>query len=138
MKIFVVTSGDYSSYSIKGIFDEKAKAEEFVAHLNACGSLFYQADVEEWELNQFYDEIHQGLTYFEVYFDDISNGDARVWPADVTDEAREMSNRRNHYSQQRDYRITLWAKDEEGALKIANERRVHYLLRKEQEENPHE
>jgi len=44
MKTYIVTHGDYSDYSIHGVFTDKAKAEEFAEYHNL-------ENVEEWDTN---------------------------------------------------------------------------------------
>lgn len=47
-KVYVVTAGDYSDYHIKGIFDSREKAEEYINH-SADSDL---NDIEEYNLNE--------------------------------------------------------------------------------------
>lgn len=47
-KVYVVTAGDYSDYHIKGIFDSREKAEEYINH-SASSEL---NDIEEYNLNE--------------------------------------------------------------------------------------
>lgn len=47
-KVYVVTAGDYSDYHIKGIFDSREKAEEYINHSTDCEL----NDIEEYNLNE--------------------------------------------------------------------------------------
>jgi hypothetical protein len=57
MKIYVVTSGEYSSYGIEAIFSALATAEAYAAKLNSEGhqsywnKIYNNANVEEHELD---------------------------------------------------------------------------------------
>lgn len=47
-KVYVVTAGDYSDYHIKGIFDSREKAEEYINHSTDSDL----NDIEEYNLNE--------------------------------------------------------------------------------------
>lgn len=51
MKIYIVTSGEYSDYSINAVFTDKAKAEAFVEIKNR-GSRWSSCDIEEWDADE--------------------------------------------------------------------------------------
>lgn len=130
--IYIVTSGAYSDYSINAVFDSRDQAEAYIAYEEQRG---YRSghDIEEWTLNEYADPISKGLTCFQVVFDDITKGDAEAKASSASDE---YENARKH-GKIRMYWTCLWAQDEQAALKIANERRVRYLLRQEREETQH-
>lgn len=50
-KIYVVTDGEYSSYSIYGVFSTKNKAQQFANNGCFCCERTGGAAVEEWELD---------------------------------------------------------------------------------------
>lgn len=50
-KVYVVTSGEYSDYSILGVFDSRELADEVVAERESTGNRYNRARVEEYELN---------------------------------------------------------------------------------------
>ena len=53
MKIYVVTSGEYSNYSIEGIFSTKEKADAFVSKYSDGGVEEYELDERvEWALTK--------------------------------------------------------------------------------------
>jgi len=49
MIVYVVTSGEYSDYSIEAVFSTKEKAEAYKADMEWVGS--EKADIEEWEVD---------------------------------------------------------------------------------------
>jgi hypothetical protein len=59
MKIYLVSSGEYSEYSINGVFDDSVKAEKFMHH-------FQHDRVEEHGLNPTYPD-REGDRYRLVY-----------------------------------------------------------------------
>lgn len=128
--VYVVTSGSYSDYGVEGIFDTREKAELYCAYQNTFRG--YESGIEEWELNEYYSPLERGLSFFCVHFPDITKGDAEVEKQQVGEE-REASYE-PYRAEGRNYVIYLWARDEQAARKIANEKRVQYLLRLEQED----
>lgn len=51
MKIYIVTYGEYSDYSISAVFTDKAKAEAY-AEIQNRGSRYMTYGVEEWDADQ--------------------------------------------------------------------------------------
>ena len=65
MKImYLVSYGDYSDYSVEGVFDSKKKAEEFMEVF--CGGSFNEARIETRFLNPKSREISDGLKPYFV------------------------------------------------------------------------
>ena len=66
--VYVVTSGEYSGYSIHKIFDNKESAKAYVELQNEINKeLFYSRhyDIEEWELNCYtLEELREELKHF--------------------------------------------------------------------------
>ena len=58
--VFVVTSGDYSDYTIEGIFTTKPKAERFIT-IKASSD---ECEINEWELDIYPDRFN-GLFMYE-------------------------------------------------------------------------
>jgi hypothetical protein len=114
--IYVATDGDYSDFHIVGVYESKELAEE----IRGVG-----CDVEEWNLNTDIYERRQGLKRFGVCMDKDGNG-ARIldyWidprsPEDVIREYYKIGLRAT---------FEMWARDQEHAIKIANERRVQLI-----------
>jgi len=51
MKVYVVTTGEYSDYTIQGIYDSSEKAEYVRTLLEKHHYSYCINDVEEWEVN---------------------------------------------------------------------------------------
>lgn len=66
-KVYVVTAGDYSDYHIKGIFDSREKAEEYINH-SASTKL---NDIEEYNLNELKPDKSEKLFKLRSKFDEI-------------------------------------------------------------------
>lgn len=136
-KVFVVTTGDYSDYSIRAIFTNEAKAEMYADML--------RGNVEEWAVDEIAPPAHlRGMRpyYVTLYqydghmkagevpwyhgteeFDDkVTLHEPYPWQPTVTLPGAEWQ-RRNHPSLE----TCMWARDEEHALKIARDRFNQYL-----------
>ena len=48
-KIFIVTNGTYSDYSIQAVFSDREKAEKYLAELKLIND--DNADIEEWDVD---------------------------------------------------------------------------------------
>lgn len=134
-EVYIVSSGDYSNYSVRGVFSSMEKAERW---MKTCGGSFNE--VEEMELDEGYSEIDRGLALFSVRIcksgDVISVGSggypSLVKPIDCWT-AREtfyegFKNREVIY-EPKDHRATVyvWATDKAHAVKVANEKRIQAL-----------
>ena len=113
MKVYVVTDGAYSDYRVLCICSTKEKA------LRAKSLYCAENDIAEYELDQMH-EHPEGMFWYCVSM--LSSGDG----ADVRKESIEYT----HKDKWRPYgdghlvSFYMWAKDDEHAIKIANERRA--------------
>ena len=133
MKIYMVTSGEYSDYKIHGVFSKKEKAQKFVDIMEKPD--FSDFDIEEWELDKFDSLVEKFMKkklsiYAVIMFKDgrlenIEEEKKRyVW----IDEA--LSKKYNIWKTRDDeVRIAMWviAKDEKHAVKIVNEKRTQLI-----------
>ena len=113
--IYVVTSGEYSSYGIEAIFDNKSLAELHLRTLDGDG------EIEEYILdpdNPYLDKINNGL---ECYFVSLySNGEVnRCYTVAMTDESNHF-----HFN---GFSAYIFAKSKEHAIKIASDKRAQLL-----------
>lgn len=131
-KVFVVTTGSYSDYGIDCIFSSKEKAQEYI---DLFPSNEYN-DIEEYTLdfaNAAIARKKRGLCVFTV--DMLKDGTTiRIGKHD-------NSTLENHeqfvkYYPNREWlkpnqgyylSISVWAKDEKHAVKIANEKRAMHI-----------
>lgn len=130
-KVYVVTSGEYSDYHIDGMFSTEELAQKFIDSFKRHE--YTEMDIEEWELDVHKDALSQGYLPFRVSM--RQNGD-------VMSCEHEDSSYGFHSETPRDsFHSTVWndqgapkymvshvyAKDQQHAIKIANERRGQYL-----------
>jgi len=124
MKIaYVVTQGSYSDYSIRGVFDNKELAEQFIAAFSEA-QRYDAMEIEEWGLNPFKVELGKGYKPYFVRMDREGN----------SSEAR-ISGSAYEYEGELEYGFDVnknmynhcFAKGSEHAIKITNERRVQLI-----------
>lgn len=120
-KIFVVTSGCYSSYSICGVYSTKERAETIIQHV--CDSR-----IEEYELDEFYNEIERGLRPFQVTF--IGEEVTVIGQKDLSMEFDTVYQNANDKGPR--FYIPVIAQDAAHAVKIAAEKRMQALVEIEQ------
>jgi hypothetical protein len=115
MKVYIVSTGWYSDYDVRGIFSTKEKAR--YAKKFWCS----ENNIEPFELDEL-PEHPKDYFFFKVLMNRNGDSDSGV-------QRCEPSNSRM------DFRVTaewltdhwsffVWARDEEHAIKIANERRA--------------
>lgn len=129
MKIYVVTSGEYSEYHIVGITLDRQVADTFVNGKNATrgkyGSEFY---LEEYETDDF-QMIKKGCKPYKACFYGNENGDRWSWADECVWGYKniglvEADSRGN-------YEVNVLAKDIDHALKIGSEKVAEYRAHKE-------
>lgn len=118
-KVYMVTDGSYSDYRVLGIYSTKAKAEKAKVLFNADN------DVDPIELDAT-PEVPPGMLRWVVEMD--RNGNVK----DVSRETCEYHS--SHASVWKPFdkdvtylRAAIWAKDEEHAVKVANEWRTRIV-----------
>lgn len=122
MTIYLITQGEYSDYSVKGVFDNKELAEAFIAK-------FSQADyrIEEYELNALAGRLNNPLTPFRVAMSQEGEVISITDGADIED-GEPRVNFSFDYSHKRELLyVFCWANDSEHAIKIANEKRLQLI-----------
>jgi hypothetical protein len=135
--VWVVEQGEYSDYRVVGVFTSKAHAHVVADAINAphedTGA--YVATVAEWPLDPAVEELRQGFVpYFVLMLKDGTverctqqsvdgydvAGSVRIWrrahaPAYVGKGIADA------------LQAQVWAKDEQHAIKIANEHRARLI-----------
>lgn len=114
MTVYVVTSGEYSDYRVRGVYATLQDAE-FARKL--FGTL---NNIDEYVVGELPDHP-QGMFRFEVVMS--ADGQARASLVDCTEKSFVGDWRPWGDS----VRFTMWARDAEHAVKIANERRIQLL-----------
>jgi hypothetical protein len=117
--VYVVTSGEYSSYGIDAVFSTREAAEFYKSRRPGC-------EIEDYEIDPGIDEARQG--HFGWYVFMRRNGDTQSvhggWPhpADPTDPPAI-----NSYIRPPALRAYVIAKDKTHAVKIVNEIRARMI-----------
>ena len=118
--VYVVTSGSYSDYHIDAVFSEKELAE---AYKERWGEP-YDSHVGEWDLDSPDPYQHPGLSCFQIQMG--RSGDthyiSKIAPPLGEDEIRQSL-----WKGEPLIEVFCWARDEQHAIKIANERRTRAI-----------
>ena len=115
-KIYIVIYSCYDDHEIYGVFTDKMIADKF-------GDL-YGGYVEEWEVDTIADKIREGLNAYSIY---LNFGDATV--EDIFENLPTTINQclNNAAEELPDgFRVSLFAKNKEEAVKIAKEKLYQY------------
>lgn len=127
--IYIVTSGSYSDYRIHAVFDDEDRAAALVQFIA-------DARVEEWPLNPslgFNPRDHAGTTPWRVLHQAMPIGSpSDAWYGYRVDPVEFPPSEWRHYTGFRDGdgEITVWARDKDHALKIAQDKRAEHLATK--------
>ena len=129
MKVYVVTSGEYSEYHIVGVTLDKQVAETFVNGKNEAkgkyGKEFY---LEEYDTDDFR-VIAVGCKPYRACFYRKENGDRLSWADEC--EWRYQNIGLVEADGRGNYEVIVFAKDEDHALKIGAGKVAEYKARKE-------
>lgn len=117
---YVVTTGQYSDYSIVGIYSTKELAELAAATITDAN------EIEEYELDIAADKLRQGFKPYRVTFDTDWRSAATIRSVHLAGLGIESSPAVREW--RKVLHVYCWAKDEVHAAKIANEKRAAYLL----------
>ena len=125
--VYVVTTGSYSDYKIRGVYSDRRKAR-IVAKA-------HEGRVEPFDLDGDYEAFRDGLVSWYVKFEE--GYEPRVYRDDTIDRARHLEVYEGMDSFFRDgafvhptvLRVTVFARDEAHALKIAQDKRAEYLAK---------
>lgn len=112
--VFVVTTGSYSDKKIRGIFSLPHYAQDLADVLPDAN------DIEAYDLNPETISHPKGCKLWDVWMRQ-DGVEAESYPADPYGEDW------YGFHNGSDYHIRVWAKDPEGAAKIANEKRVQIM-----------
>lgn len=129
--VFLVTTGEYSDYRVTGVFSTRENAATF---MEASGGKANFNDVEEYDLDAAVSLIQSGLRSFLVYMLRDSGDKATVSAVRASEIGTDRDTgwvyeRLSNWSGPV-FRVGVWARDEQHAVKIANEKRVAWLLNK--------
>lgn len=149
---YLVTSGDYSDYRVEGVFSTEANAKAYLDKRNESAGGYGDADIEVYQLDVDIDQIRNGYSLYRVcmskngeQFPNTGSYDLKVrkenpvegvytrfqvkWKkGKIIDYPTLKEAIANTDKNTETYIIaTAWAKDEQHAIKIVNERRIELL-----------
>jgi hypothetical protein len=126
-KVFIVTYGEYSSYSILAVFSEKELADNFV---NAF-KFSLSCSVEEWDMDTFMEEFKNGFKCWTVVMDkegvSVSATQSEFHGAYTVIPAIHFTSKGRGREKTHLMELECLAKDRQHAVKIANEKRTKAL-----------
>jgi len=133
MKIFIVTSGEYSDYGICAVFSTKEKAQKYIEIYPD-----QQSEIEEWNVDEdmaLINKIRNGeiTIYLVSMFKQGNVEEIEKEESPFIYQVKEAL--ANKYYLWTENRIGMWviAKDEKHAIKIVNEKRVQLIANNEWE-----
>ena len=125
MKVYLVTSGEYSDYEVEGVFLTREEAEEVQEEYG------FKNDLEEFEVGEMLDWVRRDVKLYRVILD-IQSGDiGRVflreerYAANFNDKEFKVRVKETFISGR--LQVDVWARNKEDAIKIAVEKRQSYL-----------
>lgn len=133
-KVYVVTSGCYSDYSIEAIFSTKENAQLYIDKPSRQSS--YYNDIEEFALDEYVNIYKRGYNIYEV---EIYKDGEVLKVALIADNVKDIYIHSVLKAKQEDtfkppsqrmrsveivMNVRVQARDESHAIKIANEKRV--------------
>ena len=122
-KVYVITSGCYSDYHICAVTLDPKKAELLKKFYDKVE--YDETAIEEYYADFEYNRISEGYKMYLVQFDKA--GKVHCIRDNRSPEGENIYETCNGYY----VNVTVWAKDDESAIKIAAERRAKYLAEKE-------
>lgn len=119
MKVYLLTSGDYSAYTVLGVFSTAEKAEEARPFLCGDDGGEYENELEEFELDGVPDHPPGHMLYSVTISRD---GDLLGVPGHIG-----AGSLTGEYPFTHHLYLRVWARDAEHAVKIAGERRAQLI-----------
>ena len=126
MKVWLATEGSYSDYSVEGVFSSEEKAKAFMGAFPGGD----WNDVTVWEVDQVSPDIESGRKPYCVRMDREGNTVSVKVEKNSYGYTTYMYNDVNFDVHGNIY-CYVWAKDEQHAIKITNERRIMTLANNE-------
>lgn len=134
MKIYIVTCGEYSDYYVLAAFLDKSKAESFVKKYNRPDGYYDRAEIEEYEEGVPFDFNSHDI--YEVRFYEGTDRVPDVTKTELNDSFWYQNIPRvvapsSPYISSWSHLVTVAAKDEEHAFKIACDTLAKWKAEKE-------
>ncbi len=126
---YVVTSGEYSDYSIEAVFSTDENAQLFIDRVSDPDEVeddaSYRPRIEEWPVDPEIGTLREGK---RCYFVRMSRcGDVLESASDPSSYGFREARKGDHWDIQGNLAIHVFAQDEEHAVKIAGDRRSRAL-----------
>ncbi len=122
-KIYMVTSGEYSDYGVDGLFTSKELAQQFVDAFAPSGYGGFN-DIQEMPLDPHATEVRNGHKPFFVRMDkDGTSSECRIKDSAYGFDGEDKLG----WDIQGGMYMHTFAKDQEHAVKIANEKRTQLI-----------
>lgn len=121
MKVYVITSGDYSDYHICAVTLDKEKAEKYAEHIDTG---YQDVNVEEYDT----DHIDTYMKYGKSFHVEIYMPGFRIDYVYGNEHERAERIFPHNYTM---YGVDVNAKDKDHAVKVATDRLAKYLAEEE-------
>ena len=118
-KCWIIEQGCYSDYRVVGIFSSEENAEKQMARIKWHGE-YDQPSIKERWLDPGIDELNQGLFQYTVRFDKDGTS---------VKSANDIEFDEYHWTTGSSY--TVWAENDQAAIKIAAEKHAQYKASQE-------
>jgi len=116
--IYLVTSGEYSDYSVNAVFSTEEGAKEWIAKCVAAG-WEDEYDIEEYALDPGIEEWKRGLTLYNVHMD--ANGKTSYVTVTRPPASVDQIDGRDELV------ANVWARDEKHAVEIVSDLRARII-----------
>lgn len=130
-EVYLVTKGSYSDYSVYGVFEDKAIAEEYAAQISDRWDSAHVSPHPVYDISNL--EAPIGFRGYNILMDRDGNSEVNIDPVVCNDDtdngyAEFDRNKTGNYELTGQYHFyVLTDKGEQGAVKIANERRIRMI-----------
>ncbi len=125
MKVYVITKGAYSDYSIYGVALDKKRAETLRKFIS---DKYDEGMIEEYDTDTF-EPLHAGKKPYEIYYRNNGTRHCHLMTYDLY-----AFNSKVRKDRAGGYTVNVWATDEYHALKIADDKLAEYKYRKAMKE----
>lgn len=126
-KVYVITKGEYSDYSIYGVALDMEHAEVLKRYFS---DKWDDAEIEEYDTDVF-EPLSNGLSAYRVIF--YEKGETSVFK-ETYGFRKDFKPNKFERVWMGGYRVYVWAVDEDHALKIASDKFAEYKYRKAMKE----
>jgi hypothetical protein len=128
MTVYVVTSGEYSDYGVNAIFSTKELAQIYMEKFSNPDRFSEFNDIQEWEVDDMEADLRSNRKPFRISMQ--RDGQVTYCESGSYFGTYNGTVLKFHDSLE----ISLFADDKDQAIKIANEKRLKYLLENDKKE----